>query len=84
MVSLPGFCTQIKKAINDYTIVINHDPANGGAFFARGYCFLLLKQEYPAFLDWKKAKELGIAKEIAENWETGILPFQSNQCYSHP
>ena len=60
---------QIKKAIDDYTIVINHDPANGGAFFARGYCFLLLKQEYPAFLDWKKAKELGIAKEIAANWE---------------
>jgi len=19
-----------------------------------------------------------------KNWETGILPFQSNQCYSHP
>lgn len=65
--------SQIKKAIDDYTLVIESDSSNGLAYYLRGCCYLLLKNENSSFLDWKKAKDLGIAKESEENWKKDYL-----------
>lgn len=64
---------RLKGAIIDYTIVINNDCNNGIAYFTRGYCYLMLKQENLAFIDWRKAKIMGVAIENEENWKKDFL-----------
>ena len=64
---------QIKKAIDDYTSVINKPRPGGNPFFLRGYCYLLLKKEQLAIADWRIAKKYRITKESEENWKKDYL-----------
>lgn len=68
---------QIKLAINDFSTVISHNQDNGASYFLRGLCHLLLRQEENAKLDWKKAKDLGIAKQEEERWKEDYFPSNS-------